>query len=120
MSRESRLAAAAIVALVWLNVYLCRELFFAEAWHFNSMQGSWIALARLGGGGSWWPYWDTGMPMAHTYAPLVPWVARAVHRVTGSGHHLALQQVIGAVYCLGPVTLFVLAWRLTCANRRHP
>lgn len=34
--------------LVWLNAYICREMFVRYTPHMNSMQGFWIAMARAG------------------------------------------------------------------------
>ena len=39
-----------VALLLWLNVYIARDLFFAEhTGHMNSMHGFWIGLARLAG-----------------------------------------------------------------------
>ena len=63
--------------LLWINVYICRELFRVEdTGHRNAMHGFWMAMARLAShhwwSPGWWPYWDAGMPFEYTYAPLVP------------------------------------------------
>jgi len=87
--------------------------------HMNSMQGFWIAMARLGGGGwfrsEWWPYWDCGSPLEFVYAPLVPAMSAWTAAVRGIPHDAAFETVSGFVYCLGPVTLFAMAWLLTRA-----
>jgi len=102
--------------LVWLNVYVCREMFVRYTPHMNSMQGFWIAIARTGGGGwfhsEWWRYWDGGSPLEFIYAPLVPAMSAWVAAVRGVPHDIAFQSVSGFIYCLGPVTLFVMAWLL--------
>jgi hypothetical protein len=81
------------------------------------MQGSWIALAKWASGGwfhaTWWPYWDGGNPFEFTYAPLVPALTAAWSAVTGAPLGLALRCVMGLMYCLGPLLLFLVAWRLT-------
>ena len=79
----------------------------------NSMHGFWIALAKLGGDSwfhpSWWPYWDAGIPFEFTYAPLIPGLTALWSWWGGISHALAFQRLTGIVYCLAPVTLFVMA-----------
>ena len=104
--------------LFWLNAYVCREMFLRYTPHMNSMQGFWIAMARLGGGwfhSEWWRYWDCGAPLEFVYAPLVPALSAWIAAVRGIPHDVGFQTVSGLVYCLGPVTLFVMAWLLTRA-----
>src|ERR1035441_812170 len=105
--------------LVWLNAYVCREMFVRYTPHMNSMHGFWIAMARLGGGdwfhSQWWRYWDCGLPLEFAYAPLVPALSAFAAAVRGVPHDVAFQTVSGFVYCLGPVTLFAMAWLLTRA-----
>jgi len=115
--REVFSASAYALALVWLNAYVCREFFFNETAWMNSMHGFWIALAERAGGSwfheSWWPYWDGGIPFEFTYAPLVPALTALWAAVRGVSHALAFNVISGAVYCLGPVTLFLMVWLLT-------
>src|SRR5260221_2912828 len=71
------LPAAYLLAIVWLNAYICRQVFFIEfTGKMNSIHGVWIAMANLGGEHwykpAWWPHWYNGMPFEYTYAPLVP------------------------------------------------
>jgi len=85
----------------------------------NSAHGFWIALAKWGHGSwfrpSWWPYWGAGLPIEFTYQPLIPrWVA-LWSSLTGISWGAALERITGIVYCLGPVTLFVMAWLATKA-----
>jgi hypothetical protein len=106
------------VTLAWMNIYICRELFRVEyTGHMNSMQGFWIALARIAGQHwvwpTWWPYWDSGMAFEYTYAPLLPGVTAAYAGLTGVSHASAFNVISGFVYCLTPLTLFVMAWVLT-------
>jgi hypothetical protein len=86
----------------------------------NSMQGFWIAIARRMGGTSWfhsewWRYWDCGAPLEFIYAPLVPALTAWTAAVRGVPHDVAFQAVSGFIYCVGPVTLFVMAWLWTRA-----
>jgi len=105
------------VLLLWLNAYICREMFVRYTAHMNSMQGFWIALARGGGGfhSGWWRFWDCGSPLEFVYAPLVPAMSAWMASVRGISHDVAFQNVAGLVYCAVPVTLFVMAWLWTRA-----
>jgi hypothetical protein len=118
-TREAIKAAGYAALLVWLNAYVCREMFVRYTPHMNSMQGFWIALARLGGAdwlhSQWWRYWDCGSPLEFAYAPLVPALSAFVAAVRGIPHDAAFQTVSGLVYCLGPAALFAMAWLLTRA-----
>ena len=115
--RELFSAIACCVVLVWINAYVCRELFYQPTAYMNSMHGFWIALAERAGNSwfqsNWWPYWDCGIPFEWTYAPLVPALTAAWATIRGIPDAMAFQWVSGVVYCLAPVTLFVMAWRLT-------
>jgi hypothetical protein len=100
--------------LLWLNVYIARDLFFAEhTGHMNSMHGFWIALARLAGHQwwtpGWWPYWDVGMPFEFTYAPLVPAITALGSKIGGVSVNRSFHGVIGVIYILTPVTMFVMS-----------
>src|ERR1700733_7493879 len=48
--------------LLWLNAYVCREMFVRYTPHMNSMQGFWIAMAQHASRGwfrsEWWRFWD--------------------------------------------------------------
>jgi hypothetical protein len=117
--REWFPALLCTLALIWINAYICRDLFGNPTAFTNSMQGFWVALARGGDHSwlepNWWPNWDCGMPFEFTYAPLIPAATRAWAAFSGIPHALALQSITGVVYCLVPVTLFVMCWLLTRA-----
>ncbi len=120
MSRAERVQAvffALLVAVV--NALICWRLFKIPSAHMNSMHGFWAALARWGGDSwlhpSWWPYWDCGIPFEYTYAPLVPVLTSFVSWCTGRPLWSSVDIISALVYCLGPVTFFVMAWRLTRA-----
>src|SRR5882757_1667278 len=72
-------AASYLLTLLWINVYICREMFFASTTYMGSMHGFWTALATRAGGSwfhaTWWPFWDNGIPFESTYPPLVPALA---------------------------------------------
>ena len=116
-SRPAREAGACVTLLV-LNVYLMRELFRMEYLnHLRSVEGSFIALTRflmqhpfqL----SWWPFWDAGLPFQHTYFPLLSAMAALAGRAAGWSPARAFHAVSALLYCLGPVTLFLMARRLS-------
>lgn len=115
--RELLFAIASVLALLWINAYICRELFSTPTAYMNSMHGFWIALAKRAGSSwfqpTWWPYWDCGIPFEWTYAPLVPALTAAGAVVRGTSLALAFQSISGLAYCLGPVCLFLMAWVLT-------
>ncbi len=117
--REWLTALAYAVVLVWVNAYICRDLFRNQTAYMNSMHGFWIALAKHFGNSwfrsNWWPYWDGGIPFEFTYAPLIPAWTAAWTALTGISQFLTFQYITGVVYCLLPVTLFAMAWLLTRA-----
>ncbi|MFN7998189.1 MAG: hypothetical protein U0Q18_31500 [Bryobacteraceae bacterium] len=112
-------AAVCLIVLAWVNIYICRDFFFSESAHMNSMHGFWAAIARLGADSwlrpTWWPYWDCGIPFEFTYAPLVPQLAAAWSALRGIPQTLAIEAVNGLAYCLAPLTLFAMCWLLTRA-----
>jgi hypothetical protein len=85
----------------------------------NSMHGFWMALSRLAGPpwfhSAWWRYWDCGSPVEFAYAPLVPAATAWIAAMRGIPHDVAFETVSGLVYCLGPLTLFLMAWLWTRA-----
>jgi hypothetical protein len=102
------------IALLWINIYICREFFLTEhTGHMNSMHGFWMALGRLASHHwwrpGWWPYWDAGMPFEWTYAPLVPGLTAAWSNLTGVSVGRAFHSVTGLTYVLTPVLLFLFA-----------
>ena len=115
---DSRQAPIFFVIVVWVNAYVCRELFLVDTRaQMNSMHGFWTALAKWAGMAwwtpGWWPYWDGGMPFEYTYAPLVPALMAAVAHLGGISELRAFHILTGLVYCLGPASLYLSMWRLT-------
>ena len=105
--------------IVWINAYICHELFTNQTAPMNSMHGFWVALAKRGGSSwirsNWWPFWDGGIPFESTYAPLIPWMISAWSPIRGITPDLAFQSITGFFYCLAPLSLFLMAWLLTRA-----
>ena len=95
-------------------------MFFGSTAHMGAMHGFWTALAARAGGSwfraTWWPYWDLGIPFEWTYPPLVPALAAAISSLRGVPMAVGFHSVTGVFYILGPLTLFVMAWRLTRAT----
>jgi hypothetical protein len=116
---ETLRAAFYLLTLLWINVYICRDMFFGSTAHMGSMHGFWTALAARGGGSwfhaTWWPFWDNGIPFESTYPPLVPALAAAISALRGVPPAVGFHSVTGVFYILGPCTLFFMAWRLTRA-----
>src|ERR1700694_5347838 len=120
LSRRPKLVARFYaVIIIWINSSICRELFTAHGAHMNSMHGFWMAIAKRGSNAwlhaNWWPFWDCGIPVEFTYAPLIPALIAAWSSMRGITHELAFQSITGFVYCLAPLSLFVMAWLLTRA-----
>jgi hypothetical protein len=119
-ARNTLIGLACLLLIGWVNVYICRELFLTECTrHMNTMHGFWIAIARLATTHwykpTWWPFWDAGMPFEFTYAPLVPALTAFLAKITGWTVSHAFNAVSGFFYSLIPLTLFIMAWRITRA-----
>ena len=101
------------LVLLWINVYICRELFRTEdTGHRNAMHGFWMAMAKLASHHwwtpGWWPYWDGGMPFEFTYAPLVPGLTALWSKFAGVSTGRAFHSVVGCIYVLTPISLFAM------------
>src|SRR5579872_6294758 len=99
--RELILAVLYSTLLVWMNAYVCREMFIRYTPRMNSMHGFWIAMSRLGSSGwfhsQWWRYWDCGAPGEFVYAPLVPASIRWIAALRGIPHDVAFQTVSAVI-----------------------
>jgi hypothetical protein len=114
---EHSVTCAGVAGVVALGIYLCGDALFARLTGYaNSMHGFWMALAKAPLldwlRPTWWPWWDCGMPMEYTYAPLVPWITGAIARASGLATSHAWQIVTVAVFVLGPAAVFWSARRL--------
>jgi len=115
---QTLLVVGYLLAVIWVNAYICRHVFFIEyTGRMNSIQGVWIAMARLARGHwykpSWWPYWYNGMPFEFTYAPMTPGLIAILAWLPGISAAHGFQIVSGLVYCFCPAALFLMAWQLT-------
>lgn len=101
------------LVLFLANVYVVRGLFSVEYLrHMGSIEGAYIGLARyivkhfpdL----SWFALWYNGVPYQNTYPPLLHWVVALVAGARGITPAHAYHWTIAVIYCLGPVTVFLL------------
>jgi hypothetical protein len=106
-----------LAIVIYVNGYIARDLFSFTSAENGSMHGFWTALAAHFGSAwfhpTWWPYWDAGIPIEATYAPLVPGLAALIVKLRHVTPAIGFSSVSGLVYILTPCTLFIAAWRLT-------
>ncbi len=105
-------------ALFLLNVYVCRELFGIEyLHHMGSIEGASIGISRYATEHwrdlTWFPLWYDGMPYQNTYPPLLHLGVALAGWLRGFSPAHAHHWVTALAYCLGPVTLYALALRLS-------
>ena len=120
VSRVNKLIAGGFypLAILAVNVLLVRKLFGVEySAHLGSNEGTFIAIARHVAAypweWGWWPLWECGLPFQNTYLPLLPIATGWFSFWTGHSPALSFHQVGAALYCLGPVSLYAMAWGLT-------
>jgi hypothetical protein len=106
------------LALFLLNFYLCHELFGIEYLvHMGSIEGAFIGLSRYINAHwndlTWFPLWNAGIPYPTTYPPLLHLVVALVASVCGMSPAHAYHWVTALAYCLGPVALFALTFRIS-------
>jgi hypothetical protein len=97
-----------------VNAFIAHRLFTLEySVHLESNEGAFMAISRIMASHPldlfWWPYWSAGIPFQYTYFPLFHAIVAVVSRFTGCSPALSFHAVSGTFYCLGPVTLFLLA-----------
>lgn len=100
------------------NLYIVRELFYTEyTRHVGSIEAAYISLSRImvehWQDRVWWPLWYCGIPFQNTYPPLLHNLVALLAFGTGWSAALSHHAVTALMYCLGPVTLFFLAYRLS-------
>ena len=101
-----------------VNVLIVAKLFSVEySAYLESNEGTFIAIARQvalhPGDLRWWPLWDCGLPFQNTYLPLLPMAAGGFSILTGHSPALSFHQMCAVFFCLGPMFLYVMAWRMT-------
>lgn len=104
--------------LFLVNAYVVHELFLTEyTAQMGSIEASFISIARYIMDNwrdlTWFPLWYGGIPYQNTYQPLLHVTVAAVAKLSGSSPALGYHAVTSFIYCLGPVTLFWLAWKLS-------
>jgi hypothetical protein len=106
------------VGLFALNSFVCWKLFGTEYLRYmHSIEGAYIAISHyivanwpdLG----WFPLWYAGIPYQNTYPPLLHLAVAAFAKLSGTSPALSYHAVVAAIYCLGPVTVYWLAFRLS-------
>jgi hypothetical protein len=116
--RERSVAVWLGLGIVVANVYVCRELFRIEYLrHMGSIEGAYFGISRYAMAHwpdlRWFPPWYDGIPYQNSYPPMLHWVVAVVAWIAGlsaaRGHHL----VTAVAYCLGPVTVGAVGWRLS-------
>jgi hypothetical protein len=99
-----------------VNFAVARRLFSTEfTQHTVSNEGAFIAISRFlvqrWPDVRWFPFWYSGAPIENTYFPLLQVIDAIVAKVFGCSTALAYHAVTAFFYCLGPVFLFLFAWK---------
>lgn len=111
-----RLLAAVLLFVV--NLWVAQELLTTEYLdHMGSIEGTHITIARwvlenwrdL----TWFPLWYGGIPFQNTYPPLHHMLVALVAGLGDLTPALAYHATTAVFFSLGPVTLFLLALRLS-------
>jgi hypothetical protein len=114
----SRRALFGSLILFGLNAYICLKLFFTEyTSHLESIEAAYISISRYilqhPRAFHWFPLWYNGIPYQNTYPPLLHYLVAGAAWLFHISPALAHHAVSGAFYCLGPVTLFLMAGRIS-------
>ena len=99
-----------------VNFAVVRRLFSIEfTVHTSSNEGSFMAISRFlvdrWPDVRWFPFWFNGVPFENTYSPLLQAIDAVVAKAAHCSTALAFHAVIAFFYCLGPVFLFLFAWK---------
>lgn len=119
MNRKSTTTVLCLAALLALNAGILARLFGTEYAPFmSSIEGAYVGISRWLASGNWshpgwFPLWYGGIPAENTYPPFLHYLVAFASMATGMSIVRAHHVVTAAFYCLGPVTLFWLVWRLT-------
>lgn len=121
MTRDYKKTLGCAAFLFALNAAITPLLFrTAYTNEMGSIEAAFIGIARWvsqhWGNLNWFPLWYGGIPYPDSYPPLLHWIVAAVITFSGASPGLAYHLVTAVIYCLGPVTLFWMAWRL-CGSR---
>jgi hypothetical protein len=99
-----------------VNFAIVRRLFTTEfTVHTSSNEGAFMAISRFlverWPDVRWFPFWLNGVPFENTYSPLLQVIDAVVAKAAHCSTALAFHAVIAFFYCLGPVCLFLFAWK---------
>lgn len=118
LARQSSRVAIYIFVLLAINIYFVKKLFFLE--FTDNMQtnaGSFMAISRFilqhWPHLDWFPWWFNGEPFENSYTPMLHLIDAAFAGVFHCSPARAFNFVTAAFYVLGPVSLFVFAWRVS-------
>jgi hypothetical protein len=112
------LTIACVFVLLGINFYIALDLFHVE-WTrcVGSAAGAFVGIARFAMKNwpdlTWFPLWYGGIPYQNTYPPLFHLTVAAVASLLRISPAQSYHAVCGAVYCLGPLTLFWMAYQLS-------
>ncbi|MGA2739937.1 MAG: hypothetical protein ABSG65_21170 [Bryobacteraceae bacterium] len=107
-------------ALFILNAAIAWRLFHV-AYLSQTGTGVGVILAYARYARDYWPdlgwcrFWYAGLPFQNAYVPGIPLAAAALSGLAHLNVGRAFYILLACMYCLGPVTLFWLAFRLTHA-----
>ncbi len=107
-------------ALFLLNAFIAWPLFRTEyVSQTGTVEGIFIAYARYARDHwpdlDWCRIWYAGLPFPNAYEPGLHLTVAAVSALFHVSAGMAFHLVVASVYCLGPVTFFWMAFRLTHA-----
>jgi hypothetical protein len=105
-------------ALFLINALIVRELFFIEyTREMGSIEAAYISISRYitenWSDLTWFPLWYGGIPFQNTYPPLLHIAVAAAADVFNWSAARAHHFVTAVAYCLGPVTLYSMALRIS-------
>ena len=113
-----RKTAACALFLLALNLYISYDFFRTEyTVHLGSIEAAYISISRYAMDHwrdlTWFPLWYTGIPYQNTYPPLLHLIVAAIAQLLHISPALSHHGVTAAFYCLGPIALFWMAYRIS-------
>jgi hypothetical protein len=107
-----------MLLLFGVNFYITRNLFGIEfSQRMEAIESSYMSISRWAADHwndlSWFPLWFTGMPFRQVYQPGLHLSVAELARLAGWTPQHSYHFLTALAYCLGPVTLFWLAYRGT-------
>jgi hypothetical protein len=113
------ICAVVLPLLIFLaNFLIVRKLFVVEFTpYLFSTEGLFTTIARAVATYpfdlQWWPLWECGVPFQNSYQPMLPVAAGLYSHLTGVSPALSIHQCGAALFCIGPVFLYLMAWKMT-------